>query len=158
MQLSAEVPTFQDHLCGLEVRVSGYKSRGPWFDSRRYQVFLRSSGSGTASNYTVSTTEELLVRKRYRLRSRKPRTRRRNPSRCPRNYTDHAKVGTDVQIQWTFQRSICFHYSICSVFQPWRWKRCYSETTVYSQQTTRPYMSEESVLCNHLHEKLKPKV
>jgi hypothetical protein len=28
-----------DRLCGLVVRVSGYRSRGPGFDSRRFQVF-----------------------------------------------------------------------------------------------------------------------
>jgi hypothetical protein len=27
-----------DRLCGLVVRVLGYRSRGPWFDSRRYQI------------------------------------------------------------------------------------------------------------------------
>jgi hypothetical protein len=28
-----------DRLCGLVVRVSGYWSRGPGFDTRRYQIF-----------------------------------------------------------------------------------------------------------------------
>jgi uncharacterized protein YacL len=28
-----------DRLCGLVVRVSGYRYRGPRFDSRRYQIF-----------------------------------------------------------------------------------------------------------------------
>jgi hypothetical protein len=28
-----------DRLCGLVVRVSGYRSRGSGFDSRRYQIF-----------------------------------------------------------------------------------------------------------------------
>jgi hypothetical protein len=28
-----------DWLCGLVVRVSGYRSRGPVFDSRRFQIF-----------------------------------------------------------------------------------------------------------------------
>ena len=31
--------THIDRLCGLVVRVSGYRYRGPGFDPRRYQIF-----------------------------------------------------------------------------------------------------------------------
>ena len=31
--------TNNDRLCGLVVRVSGYRYRGPGFDPRRYQIF-----------------------------------------------------------------------------------------------------------------------
>jgi hypothetical protein len=30
---------YVDHLCGLVARVTGYRSRGPGFDSRRYRIF-----------------------------------------------------------------------------------------------------------------------
>jgi len=34
-----KVLLFRDCLCGLVVRVSGYRYRGPGFDPRRYQIF-----------------------------------------------------------------------------------------------------------------------
>jgi hypothetical protein len=40
---------FFDRLCGLVVRVSGCRCRGPGFDSPALPDFLRSSGSGTGS-------------------------------------------------------------------------------------------------------------
>jgi hypothetical protein len=33
-----------DRLCGLVVRVPGYRSRGPGFDSQRYQIFVEVLG------------------------------------------------------------------------------------------------------------------
>jgi hypothetical protein len=37
-EIDTIVSTF-DRLCGLVVRVSGYRSRGPGFDSWPYQIF-----------------------------------------------------------------------------------------------------------------------
>jgi len=43
--LKVDFPNFasagavRDRLCGLVVRVSGYRYRGPGFDPRRYQIF-----------------------------------------------------------------------------------------------------------------------
>jgi hypothetical protein len=49
--------TWWDHLCGLVIRVPGYRSKGPGFDSRNYKK--KSSGSGPPFSL-VSTPEEPL--------------------------------------------------------------------------------------------------
>jgi hypothetical protein len=49
-------------LCGLVVRVSGYTSRGPGFDSRRYQIFREVVGLEQGPLGLMSTMEELLGR------------------------------------------------------------------------------------------------
>jgi hypothetical protein len=49
-----------DRLCGLVVRVSGYRSRGPGFDSRSYQFFWEVGGLERGPLSLVTTTEELL--------------------------------------------------------------------------------------------------
>jgi hypothetical protein len=51
-----------DRLCDLVVRVSGYRSRGAGFDSRRYHIFWEVVGLERGSLSLVSTTEELLGR------------------------------------------------------------------------------------------------
>jgi hypothetical protein len=50
-----------DRLCGLVVRVLGYRSRGPGFDFRTLQKKVVGLERGPLS--LVSTTEELLDRK-----------------------------------------------------------------------------------------------
>jgi hypothetical protein len=50
-------------VCGLVVRVPGYKSRGPGFDSRRYQIFSEVVGLERGPLSLVRKIMELLERK-----------------------------------------------------------------------------------------------
>jgi hypothetical protein len=52
--------TFTGRLCGLVVRVSGYRSRDPRFDSRPYQIFWKLRGLKRGPLSLVRTLEELL--------------------------------------------------------------------------------------------------
>jgi hypothetical protein len=47
-------------LCGLVARVSGYRFRGPGFDSRRFQIFWEAAGLERGPLSLERTTEELL--------------------------------------------------------------------------------------------------
>jgi hypothetical protein len=49
-----------DRLCGLVVRVPGYSSRGPGFDSRLYEIFLEVVGLERGPLSLVRVIEELL--------------------------------------------------------------------------------------------------
>ena len=49
-----------DHLCGLVVRVSGYRYRGLGFYSRRYQIFWVAVGLERGALSLVRSIEELL--------------------------------------------------------------------------------------------------
>jgi hypothetical protein len=49
--------------CGLVVTVPGYRSRGPEFDSRRYQIFLEVVGLERGPLSPVRLIDELLERK-----------------------------------------------------------------------------------------------
>jgi hypothetical protein len=51
------------YLCGLVVRVPGYRSGGPGFDSRALQGGKKVVGLERGPLSLVSTTEELLGRK-----------------------------------------------------------------------------------------------
>jgi hypothetical protein len=50
---------YYDRLCGLVVRVPGYRSRGPGFDSRCYQIFWAVLGLERGPLSLVRITEEL---------------------------------------------------------------------------------------------------
>jgi hypothetical protein len=62
-----------ERLCGLVVRVPGYRSRDPGFDSRRYQIFCEVGGLKRGPLSLVRITEELLERKSSGLGSKKSR-------------------------------------------------------------------------------------
>jgi hypothetical protein len=49
-----------DRLCGLVIRVPGYRSRGPEFDSQRYQIFWKVVGLQRGPLSLVTIIEELL--------------------------------------------------------------------------------------------------
>jgi hypothetical protein len=54
---------FADHICVLVVRVSGYRSSGPEFDSQRYQIFWEVMDLERGPLSLKSTSGELLGRK-----------------------------------------------------------------------------------------------
>jgi hypothetical protein len=47
--MKIDMLVLRDRLCGLVVRVSGYRSKGPVSIPDSTRIFLRSSGSGTGS-------------------------------------------------------------------------------------------------------------
>jgi hypothetical protein len=50
---------YDDHRCGLVVRVTGHRSRDPGFDSPALPVFLKSNWSGTRSTQPREDVENL---------------------------------------------------------------------------------------------------
>jgi hypothetical protein len=69
--------------CGLVVRVPGYRSRGPGFDSRRYQIFIEVVGLERGPLSLECTIEELLGRKNIVSGAENREYGRRDPSRIP---------------------------------------------------------------------------
>jgi hypothetical protein len=63
MHVNVSMMYLCDRLCGLMVRISGYRSRGLGVDSRRYQIFWEVVGLEQGPLNLVSTIEELLERK-----------------------------------------------------------------------------------------------
>ena len=60
LDLRKKVVNCWDRLCGLVVRVSGYRYRGLGFDSRRYQIFRVVLGLERGPLSLVRSIEELL--------------------------------------------------------------------------------------------------
>jgi hypothetical protein len=74
-----------DRLCGLVVRVPRYRSRGPEFDPRRYQIFWEVVGLERGPLHLVSITEELLKWKSSGSGLENREYGRGDPLRWPRN-------------------------------------------------------------------------
>jgi hypothetical protein len=60
--IGEHLKTLHDHLCDLVVRVPGYRSGGPGFNSRHYQILWEVLGLERSPLSLVSTIEELLGR------------------------------------------------------------------------------------------------
>jgi hypothetical protein len=58
-----DILTYGERLCGPVIRVPGYRSRGPGFDSRPYQIFWEVVGLERGPLSLVRIIEELLERK-----------------------------------------------------------------------------------------------
>jgi hypothetical protein len=72
-------------LCGLVVRVPGYRSRGPGFDSRRYQIFWEVMCLERGPLSLVRITEELLEWKSSGFGQENRINDRGDPLRRPRD-------------------------------------------------------------------------
>jgi hypothetical protein len=83
---------FADRLCGLVIRVPGYRSRDPGFDSRRYQIFLEVVGPLSL----VRITEELLEWKSSGSESRKKRLTAVGICCAKKRHSVSAKVGANL--------------------------------------------------------------
>jgi hypothetical protein len=75
----------KDRLCGLVVRVPGYRSRGPRCDSRRYQVFWELVGLERGPLSLVTIIEELLEWNSSSSGQEKRINDRGDPLRWPRD-------------------------------------------------------------------------
>jgi hypothetical protein len=114
-------------LCGLVVRVPGYRSRGLGFDFPHYHIFWEVVGLERGSLSLVSTTEELLERKSSDSDKEIREYGRRDPLCWPRNTlypqklaltlptSDYRSVGT-VRSRTQATEFVCLFCSVTNVF------------------------------------------
>jgi hypothetical protein len=113
---------YEDRLCGLLIKVSGYRSRGTGFDSRRYQIFWVVVGLERGPFSLVSTTEELLGRQSSGSGLENGDYSRRDMSRWPRGtlylqkltLTSPTSGGRSVGIVRSRTQATEFSFASCS--------------------------------------------
>jgi hypothetical protein len=94
-----------DRLCGLVIRVPGYRSRDPGSDSRRYHIFWEVVGLERCPLSLVSTTEELLGRNSSGSGLENREYSRGDPLCWPRDTIYPQNVGTNfVDKRWSLGR------------------------------------------------------
>jgi hypothetical protein len=101
--------TKYNRLCSLVVRVPGYKSRDPGFDSQRYQVFWEVVGLERGSLSLVRITEELLEGKNSGSGPRKSRPTVVGIRCADTRHPLSEKVGTNFA---DIRRSLCRYSSL----------------------------------------------
>jgi hypothetical protein len=89
-----------DRLCGLVVRVPGYRSRGPGSISRAARFFRKVVGLERGPLSLVSITEEILERKSSDSGLENREYGRRDLSRWPRATFYSQRVGTTFADRW----------------------------------------------------------
>jgi hypothetical protein len=97
-----------DCLCGLVVRVPGYRFRGPWFDSRSYHNFWEVVVLERGLLSLVSTTEELYEWKSSGSGSRKTRLTAVGIRCADQALTSPISGGCSVGIVWLWTKATEF--------------------------------------------------
>jgi hypothetical protein len=127
-----------DRLCGLVVRVLGYRSRGPGFDSQHYQIFWEVVGLEWGPLSLVSTTAELLGRKSSGSGLENRDYGRMDLSRWPRSTLYPQKLALTLptsggrSVGIVHSRTKATGFSLLCVTILWTWPACLLPTARYA--------------------------